>query len=256
MGTHPNDAGAPVLVLANSLASTQDMWRPQIPAWSEHYRVVCYNYAGHGPATESTLPPHDDIAGMAAALLARLDRQGVEQFDFVGLSLGGMLGLHLASRHPNRVRRLVAANCRYWNNADGRQQWDQRIQAVRDGGMQAIADGTLERWFTARFRDAQPDTFSLMRDMMLGTSPEGYAMAATAVRNLDLREQLADIRCPVLLLTGDQDAAAPAAHMREMAELVPDARLHVFEHCAHISNVEHADAFLEQVQRHLSPGRG
>lgn len=251
MNTQAHDASAPVLVLANSLSATQDMWYRQIPAWSERHRIISCNYAGHGPTTDASLPPQDNIAGMGQALISRLDKLGVEQFDFVGLSLGGMLGLHIAAQYPDRVRRLVAANCRYWNNAEGQAQWDARIQTVRQNGLQAIAQGTLDRWFTADFRDAEPDTVSRMRDMILTCEIEGYAQAAIAVRNLDLREQLPEIRCPVLLLTGDQDVAAPAEHMQEIADLVPTAKLHVFDHCAHISNIEHPNAFLEQVQRHL-----
>lgn len=251
MNTHALNADAPVLVLANSLSATQDMWQRQVPEWSKQYRVVCYNYFGHGANPDACLPENDSVAGMGEALIAKLDAQGVDQFDFVGLSLGGMLGLHMASRYPQRVRRLVAANCRYWNGAEGRQQWDQRIQVVRDNGLQAIADGTLERWFTAEFHKAEPDTVKRTRDMILSADIEGYAMAATAVRNLDLREQLAGIQCPVLLLTGDEDVAAPAAHMQEIADLVPGARLHVFEHCAHVSNIEHPEAFLEQIAQHL-----
>ena len=240
----------PVLVLANSLSATQDMWTFQLPAWAEQHRVICLNYAGHG-ATAS-LPPSDDIAGIGAALIEKLDQQGVNQFDFVGLSLGGMLGLHLAARYPDRVRRLVAANCRYWNNPEGQQQWDQRIQAVRDGGMNAIAQGTLERWLTSEFRQAHPDIVERVRAMILEITVEGYSKAATAVRNLDLRQQLPSIQCPVLLLTGDQDVAAPATHMQEIADLIPNARLHVFEHCAHVSCIEHATDFYQQVQQHLA----
>ena len=251
MNIQSPDAGTPVLVLANSLSATHDMWYRQIPAWSESRRIVSCNYAGHGPDTDASLPPHDSIEGMGEALISRMDKLGVEHFDFVGLSLGGMLGLHMASRYPDRVRRLVAANCRYWNNAEGQKQWDLRIQAVREGGLEAIVEGTLERWFTAGFRDVEPDTVARMRDMILECDVDGYALAATAVRNLDLREQLPQIRCPVLLLTGDQDVAAPAEHMQEIAELVPDAKLHVFDHCAHVSNIEHPKEFLEHVQAHL-----
>lgn len=251
MNTLSTDPSAPVLVLANSLCATQDMWREQMPEWSRKYRVLCFNYAGHGPQTDLSLPARDSISGMGEALMAQLDKHGVEQFDFVGLSLGGMLGLHLAARHPDRMRRLVAANCRYWFDAAGRQQWDQRIHAVREGGIAAIADGTLERWFTHEFRSGQADAVARVRQMILGTSAEGYAAAATAVRDLDLRPQLSDIRCPVLLMTGDQDVAAPAAHMQELVAALPQARLHVFERCAHLSCLEHPDDFLGQVREHL-----
>lgn len=239
------------LVFANSLSATREMWRPQLKHWSSQCNVVGFNYAGHGADASEQLPAADSIAGIADALLAKLDEQGVETFDFVGLSLGGMLGLHIASRYPHRVRRLVAANCRYWVGDEGKPQWDQRINAVRQGGTDAIVDGTLERWFTAPFREQHADAVEQVRNMILGTSTDGYIQAATAVRNLDLRDQIGNITCPVLLLTGDQDAAAPADHMAEITKRVPSARLHVIENCAHLSNIEHPDAFRALVDEHL-----
>lgn len=227
------------------------MWRAQFEHWSAQYNMIGFNYAGHGVDSSEQLPSANNIEGIADALLAKLNEQGIETFDFIGLSLGGMVGLHIASRHPDRVRRLVAANCRYWVGDEARPQWDQRIDAVKQGGTEAIADGTLERWFTAPFRERHADAVGQVKDMILGTSTDGYVQAATAVRNLDLRDEVADITCPVLLLTGDQDAAAPADHMAEITQRAPSARLHVIENCAHLSNIEHPDRFNALVDEHL-----
>ncbi|CAM5205252.1 Pimeloyl-ACP methyl ester carboxylesterase OS=Castellaniella defragrans OX=75697 GN=HNR28_001898 PE=4 SV=1 [Castellaniella defragrans] len=251
MSASPASPSLPTLVLANSLGATSEMWRDLIPVWSRHYRILQVHYAGHGPSTPESLPACDSITAMGDALLARLDAEGVRQFDYIGLSLGGTLGLDLASRHSSRVRRLVAANCRFWAGADGQSRWNQTIQRVREHGLEAIVEGTLERWLTSPFRAEHPDVVERLRRMILGTSREGYAHAATAVRDIDLRAQLEEIRSPVLLLTGDQDLAAPASHLQDLASHLSGATLRVFPHCAHLSCIEQTAAFRDAVHEHL-----
>jgi 3-oxoadipate enol-lactonase len=242
---------APVLVVANSLCATHEIWRDLISSWRARYQVVCLGYAGHGPDDADSLPARDSVQALGEALIRRLDADDIEQFDYVGLSLGGSLGLHLASRYPERVRRLVAANCRYEAGETGKRQWDQRIRHVEANGIAPIVEGTLSRWLTEPFRQHHPAVVARLGTMIRGTSVEGFTSAATAVRDLNLGDELPDIRCPVLLLTGDQDLAAPAQHMQEIAHRIPGAQLHVFEHCAHISCIEQAAGFAEQTARHF-----
>lgn len=251
MRTAQSGKPAPVLVLGNSLCATRDIWRELVPSWESHYHVVCHGYAGHGPADGASLPACDSIQALGEALIDRLDADGIDRFDYIGLSLGGSLGLHLASCYPDRVRRLVAANCRYEAGEAGRQQWGQRIGQVRSNGVAPIVDGTLSRWLTEPFRQRHPEVTERLGAMIRGTSIEGFMAAATAVRDLDLGDELSRIRCPVLLLTGDQDEAAPVNHMREIARRISGARLHTFDHCAHISCIEQAAGFANQVLGHF-----
>jgi 3-oxoadipate enol-lactonase len=241
----------PVLVLANSLAASQDMWRELAQTWGQQYRLVRLDYAGHGEQGPDSLGFHDTLQGMGDEFIQRMDEQGTQAFDFIGLSLGGMLGLDVASRYPKRIKRLVAANCRYWQAPEAQTQWDERIEKVKKEGMAAILAPTLERWFTESFRAENPALMERVGNMILSTSAEGYAAAATAVRNADLRPQVAQIECPVLLITGDEDLAAPAPHLEELQSSIPTTTLTVLTPCAHISSMEHADEFQQLVKQHL-----
>ncbi len=236
--------GAPVLVLANSLASTTAMWVPQMAAWRQRFRVFRYDYAGHGdPGFDGSAP--DSMEGLGQALLAALDAHGVDRFAFAGISLGGMLGLYLAATAPERVTRLVAANCRYFPSDPARQQWNDRIAAVRAGGMEAIAGPTLERWLTDDFRARHPEQAAAVRAMVCSTSREGYAHAASAVRDFDARPLLERITCPTLVVSGAQDLGVPSEQLAVLADTL-GARHLVLDPCAHLSSIERAATVTEE----------
>jgi 3-oxoadipate enol-lactonase len=233
----------PVLVLANSLAATSAMWDEQSAAWRGQWRLVRFDYAGHGDpeAADGSAAPAT-IDGIAEAVLALLDSLGVQQFSFVGLSLGGMLGLRLAAAAPDRVQRIVVANCRYHQTPELEQQWTDRIAAVRAGGMEAISAVTVERWLTQAYRQQRPDQAAKIGAMIRSTSKDGYAAAASAVRDFDARPWLERIKCPVLVISGAQDGAAPTAHLGVLASQLGAQHL-VLDPCAHLSCIEQADAF-------------
>ena len=241
----------PVLLLANSLAATSAMWDEQRSAWLARWRILQFDYAGHGdPEADSSGAPAT-VDGIANVVLALLDAIGVQRFCFVGLSLGGMLGLRLAALTPGRLERLVVANCRYHQTPVLEQQWTDRIEAVRAGGMDAIAGPTVERWLTEPYRQRRPDQAAKIGAMIRSTSPSGYAAAAAAARDFDARPWLQRIRCPVLVISGAQDAAAPRDHLDILAvQLRADHT--VLDPCAHLSCIEQADAFTQGAGKFLA----
>ena len=241
----------PLLVLANSLAATSAMWDEQRSAWVAQWRILRFDYAGHGaPEADSSSAPNT-VDGIANDLLALLDSIGVQRFRLVGLSLGGMLGLRLAALAPERLERLVVANCRYHQTPVLEQQWTDRIEAVRAGGMAAIAGATMERWLTEPYRRRRPDQTTKIGAMILGTAPTGYAAAAAAVRDFDARPWLQGIRCPVLVVSGAQDVAAPRDHLDLLAAQLRAHHI-VLDPCAHLSCIEQADAFTQGTENFLA----
>ncbi len=234
----------PVVVLANSLASTRDLWVSQVAAWSLRQRVVRFDYAGHGGTPDAGAPT--SVECIARQLLAALDAQGIGAFRCVGLSLGGLVAMQLAALAPGRVERLVVANSRWFQTEATRAVWPERIASVSAQGVGAIADATLERWFTPGFRQRAPAELTAVRAMILETSAEGYAAAAAAVRDFDGRPLLAALRCPALVVSGAQDAGAPPEHMEELAQAT-GARHLALDPCAHLSNIERADDFSTEV---------
>ncbi len=230
--------GLPTLVLSNSLGTTHAMWDPQIADLAEHFRVLRYDSRGHGSSDVS--PGPYDIALLARDVLALLDALELRTVSFCGLSIGGMVGIWLAANASGRIGRLVLSNTAA--HLGGAEVWNSRIDAVRRGGMKAVADTIIERWFTPRFREASPQTISRIRDMLLATPPAGYAACATAVRDMDQRASLGRIAAPTLVICGTHDPATPPEHARFIAQQVRTARLVELD-SSHLSNVEAAPAF-------------
>lgn len=241
----PEDAD--VLVLANSLGTTTSLWDRQLPAFSERYRVLTFDLPGHGRSSVPHAPTSvDDVA---LDLLDLLDELVVDRVSFCGVSIGGMVGMALALRAPQRVERVVlSCTSACLAPADA---WDERARIVRTEGMAAIADAVVERWFTTQAASEEPELVERFRAILLSTSPEGYARCCEAIAAWDARERIAAITAPVLVVAGAEDPAIPFEHAELIASRIPGARLRVLEHAAHLANVERADAFTEAVLEHL-----
>lgn len=226
------DASAPVLVLAHALGTHHGMWDPQIPALAAHFRVLRFDARGHG-ASDVPAGPYD-LATLGRDVLGLLDGLGVSRASFVGLSMGGMIGMWVAANAPERLERLVLASTSA--HMGGVPQWNQRIETVLRDGMPALTEGILERWFTPGFRTAHPEEVERIRAMLLSCPREGYAGCAAAVRDMDLRDSLARIRAPTLVLYGRHDPSTGAEHA-ELIARATGAPVVALE-AAHLANVE------------------
>jgi 3-oxoadipate enol-lactonase len=240
------DADLPWLILGNSLASDMSLWDPQMPLLTRHRRVLRFDHPGHGasgrPARELTM------ARLAEDVVFLMDHHRIGQADFLGLSLGGMTAMGLALDHPGRIRRAVTACARASFPPPAMESWDQRLAAVRSGGMRAVAGGTIERWFTPGAPQALREA---AERMILGTSVEGYSACIGALKGLDYARRLGDIRIPMLYIAGLHDTAAPPAAMEEMAAATPGSRFATIANAAHIANMEAAPAFDRAVAEFL-----
>lgn len=240
--------GAPVLVFANSLAATPQMWDAQVKALSQHYQILRYSYRGHGDTA-----PQGNQASMEDLrqdLLSLLDYLHIEKFAFIGLSLGAMLGLYLAAKNPDRVTSLVAANFRPFQTDVSREQWNQRIESVGKNGIDAIVDGTADRWLSEDFRKAHPEIDQGVRQMIRGTSSDGFMSCAKAVRDYDARPFLSEIQCPVLLISGSIDIAAPIGEFPAVQASIKNSQYLQLD-AAHISNIECEHEFTGAVLKFL-----
>lgn len=230
--------GAPVLVFSNSLGADLSMWDPQVAALASRFRVLRYDTRGHG---ESAVPagPYD-IAQLGGDVVALLDRLELPRVHFCGLSMGGAIGQWLALNAPRRLDRLVLANTSAKFGTP--ELWRARIDAVNAGGVAAIADAVLGRWFTADYAAREPATLARMKAMMIATPASGYAACSAAVRDVDHRELLAGVAAPTMVIVGKHDVATPPADGALLAAGIPGAQ-RVELDAAHISNIEAADAF-------------
>ena len=232
----PSDA--PVLMLSNSLGTSFDMWAPQMQALAANHRVLRYDTRGHGRS--AVTPGPYTIERLGRDVLALLDALGLDRVRFCGLSMGGMIGQWLGVNAPERVPRLALANtAAKIGTAD---LWNARIGTVEKGGMAAIVDGVLARWYTPAFIAAAPEAIAGTRAMLLATPADGYTACCAAVRDMDQRDAVASIRVPTLVIAGAHDEATSPADGRFLAGRITGAR-YVELPAAHLSNVEKPQAF-------------
>jgi 3-oxoadipate enol-lactonase / 4-carboxymuconolactone decarboxylase len=245
-------ADGPPVVLSNSLGSDVRMWDSQVETLAAAgFLVVRYDHRGHGrspaPAGPYTLA---ELASDAAALL---DRLGLARVSWVGLSLGGMVGMWLAEHEPARLDRLVL--CCTSSELGPASMWQERAATARTRGMAALAEAAVGRWVTPAFAESHPETVTWLRDMVTSHSPEGYASCCTAIERMSIVDDLSAITAPTLVVVGADDPATPPEHGRRIADAVPGARLAVVPGAAHLGNVEQPAAFTGLILDHLRPDR-
>jgi 3-oxoadipate enol-lactonase len=233
--------------MSNSLGSTTAMWDRQVPALAERLRVVRYDHRGHG---RSPAPPGPyDLADLGADALALLDRLGAENVHWCGLSLGGMVGMWLAINAPERIDRLVL--CCTSAKLGPPSMWSERAAAVREHGVDAIADAGIERWLTEGFRQREPETAAAIRTMLVSTPAEGYADCCGVIERMDLLDRLGQIRAPTLVVAAAQDPATPPEHGELIAASIAGARFEVIADAAHLAAVEQPEAITDLITSHL-----
>ncbi len=236
---------APVLVLSNSLGTDLHMWDIQVPAFTRHFRVLRLDTRGHGKSLVT--PGPYPIEQLGRDVIALLDALGIARAHFCGLSMGGLIGQWLGINAGQRLHRLVVCNTAAKIGTP--EVWNPRIETVlRDGAaaMTALRDASIARWFTADFAAANPHQAKLITDMLAATSPEGYAANCAAVRDADLRDQLALIKVPTLVIAGTEDAVTPPAGGHFIQNHVQGAEYAEF-YAAHLSNVQAGAAFSDRV---------
>ncbi len=242
-------SGAPWVMLSHSLAADHRMWDPQLAALAR-YRVLRFDTRGHGA---SSVPAGDyTMEQLAADALGLLDAVGVARCHFVGLSMGGMVGQQLALRAPNRLLSLTLADTSSRYPPAARPMWDERIALVRARGMDAVAPGTLERWFTAAFREREPDIVARIGAQIRATAVAGFIGCAHAISHLDLTARLAAIRCPTLVIVGADDPSTPVSMSEEIVRAIDGSRLEVVPEAAHLSNIEQVVRFNELLRAFLA----
>ena len=243
--TGPADAG--VLVFSNSIGTTTALWDAQLAGLEERFRVLRYVHPGHG---RSPVEADLTVEGMADEVLELLDALGIGRFSWCGLSLGGMVGMALAVRAPERLDRLVlACTAAYLGPPEG---WEKRAAIVHADGLEAIADSVLARWFTPRFREERPETVERFRRMLVTTPRDGYAACCGALGRWDARDRIHAIVAPTLVVVGADDPATTLEHAEQMAAEVDGARVVTLSDAAHLANVEAPEAFTQAVLDHMS----
>jgi 3-oxoadipate enol-lactonase len=234
--------GGPTLMLSNSLGTTLQMWEPQMKALAQVFRVIRYDRRGHG---KSGVPPAPySMERFGRDVLAILDDLNIEKVHWCGLSMGGMVGQWLGANAPERMGKMVLANtaCYYPDPTN----WLNRIKAVTEGGIAAVADTVIASWLTSDFREREPQITANLKALLLATPVQGYLACCQVLSTLDQRGLLPKIKSPTLVIAGRHDMTTPLAGAEFIRSQIPRASLTILD-AAHISNVEQPHAFTDAV---------
>jgi 3-oxoadipate enol-lactonase len=236
--------GAPWVTFITGIANDITMWDGQVPALESDFRILRYDSRGHG-GTQATEGDYtfDMLIG---DLLGLWDALGIQRSHLVGLGLGGSTAIGVGIQHSERLLSLVPCCCHAVMTPEFAARWPAYVETVKAGGMEAMVEPTVQRWFTDDFKAAHPQVLDSVRAQIRGTNPLGYYGCIAAFLTLDFGDRIDRISVPTLFISGANDLmGGPSALMQKLADAVPDARHVAVPNAAHICNIQNPEGFNE-----------
>jgi len=239
--------GGPPVLLIQGLGMDSRGWALQRMAFGRHFRCFAPDNRGVGHTGQPPRPY--SLEQMARDALAVLDAEEVASAHVVGASMGGVIAQIIGVMHPERTRSLVLActSCRHhpWRR-ELLQEW---ADTVQERGAAGLGDDGL-RWLVGpRLRRRFGVWLNILARILLNSDPDGFAAQVQAILDApdELRFELCDLRVPVLVITGSQDALTPIGDAEELAEMIPYAQLVELRGAAHGLMVESPNVFNDAV---------
>lgn len=239
---HYQDEGAAdcaPIVFANSLGTDLRLWDKVVPLLPQGLRIIRYDKRGHGLSAAPQGPYK--MGTLVADLEALLDHLEIRDCMLVGLSIGGMIAQGLAVKRMDQVRALVLSNT--GAKIGTPQIWQDRLDALAAGGIEALADATMERWFSKAFR--KTDELLAWRNMMVRQPQHGYAGCSAAISGTDFYTPTSGLRLPTLGIAGSEDGSTPPDLVRETVDLVPGSKFKLIRGAGHLPCVEKPEEYAQ-----------
>jgi 3-oxoadipate enol-lactonase len=238
----------PTLVFVNSLGSDFRIWRDVVVRLAGEFPMLNYDMRGHG-LTDVGATPYT-IGTLGADLAALMDHAGIRSAVVCGVSLGGLVAQQLHASRPDLVDSLIL--CDTAARIGDAPFWRARIAAIEVGGIDAVADGILERWFTPAFRSARKVEYTGYRNMLVRQPTDGYLAACAALASADLVPHAGEIDVPTTCVVGDGDKSTPPDVVAGLARSIPGARYQVIPDCGHLPSIEQPDALAAILRAHVA----
>ncbi len=240
------------IVLGHALGCDLSMWDEVAKILAKDFRVIRFDHLGHGQSPDILQGVR--IEAFTDAVVTRLTKLNMKPYIYVGVSMGAMVGLDLATRYAHHCSGVVLANTTHYYDESARRMWATRIGAVTTNGLSSIADMAIERWVSPSFRADMPKVVEKLHATLIAMRPQNYAAACEAVSHIDFRAALEKLTTPALLISGDYDTATPASMLEYLHEHIASSKIKYLR-AGHLSAVEQPSEFadaIEQFQKVLS----
>lgn len=238
-------ADGPAVVLHHPLATNLAGWDELTAALEEHYRVLRFDARGHGKSDAPAGPYTFET--LAKDVVDLMTACGIDKACFLGLSMGGMVGQYLGLLHPERFNSLLLVSTSSRIPEEAKPIWDQRMAAVKTGGMASQIDGAMQRWVSPRALAEDAALVARLRKMILATPVEGYLGWCGAIRGLDVTNRLGAIKLPTRVIVGEIDPATPVAASKAIHEAIPGSELVIVPGVSHMLHNEEPELFHSHV---------
>ena len=246
-------AGAgPPLVLIHGVGLDHTMWDPVVEVLAQKHRVLRYDLLGHGSSDDPPGPRRLD--DFVVQLLEVLDSYGIDTSDVVGLSLGGLIALMTAARHPNRVRRAVLVSTVFGRSESHLTGLRQRLELAENEGLEPVANLAIKRWFTPQWRASHPAEAESVRQRLLTTDHVGYLKAYRLFAEADdlAAASAPDIEAPTLVLAGERDSGSTPEMAVALADAIPAGEARIMPGVHHLAPIEEPKKFSNTLLEFLN----
>lgn len=248
VSTGPDNTSTVLLIHPVGLDLTY--WDRQIEALQSAYNVVALDLPGHGrSAGRSQGWSFDEAVRVVAGLIEVV---GAGSVHLVGISFGGMIAQATVLARPELIRSLTLIGTASMFPEPVRAGMRSRAEAVRDGGMEAVLQSSLERWFTPATMLRRPDLIDRVSKTVLADNPAIHAAIWDIIADFNVYDRLGEVQCPTLVLVGELDPSTPPSAASVLAEGIRGARMVVFPKTSHMAMLESPDAVNAELKQFLS----
>lgn len=233
------------LLLLHSLGMDGNFWQPVIERLGDRAAILALDCRGHGASDKSAGPyAVEQFAQDAHNVCAAL------QFDDVlvaGASMGGCVALQFAASFPAMTRALGLIDTTAWYGPTAPADWKTRADKASAGGLQAMVEFQVTRWFSEAFRASHPDVVRRCVQTFLRNDIEAFAASCIMLGAYDGRGQLARVGVPTAVVVGEEDYAAPVAMAEALHEGIAGSSLRVIAQARHLTPLEAPEVIVQQL---------
>ena len=235
------------VIFVNSLGTDLRVWDSIIKELNQKYRTVRFDKRGHGLSTN--IGNNISISILANDLKLLISKLEIKNILLVGLSIGGLIALEFLKNSSTNVKGLVLSDTAA--KIGSSDMWSERISRVKAGGIAAISDDILARWFSNHFLKNKIEELQLWRSMLTRTSTLGYLGCCKAIADCDLRNEAKSISIPTLLIVGDEDGSTPVNLVKDTANMIKNSEFKIIKGAGHLPCVEKPEIFTNELVKFL-----